>query len=250
MKVLIIEDEPIAADHVATLLKRIVPKAEIAGQLSTVHEAVSTLRQNHFDLILLDIELADGSCFEIFRQISVTSPIIFITAYDQYALRAFEVHSADYILKPVTEKKLSTAITRLRERQSAFLGEYHKLAKASTKEYKQRFLVRVGNKLIPIESKDILFFYAEDKWIDLTTKDHKRLAVDYSLSQLEDLLDPKEFFRINRQYIVHRQALLSVTQHQPGQVAVHIKSHSLEAPVVSRRVTPLFKQWLSGNKKP
>lgn len=250
MKVLIIEDEPVAADHVASLLRRILPDAEITGQIATVREAVHLLGQNRFDLILSDIQLADGSCFEIFRQTKVTSPIIFTTAYDQYALRAFEVFSVDYILKPVTEKKMETALNRFKERRDLFFADYEKLAQPSGKEYKQRFLVRIGSKLIPVECKDILFFYAVDKWIDLITKDNKRFVVDFSLNQLEDLLDPKDFFRINRQYIIHRQALISIAQHQPGQVTALIKSNPSESPIISRRVTPRFKLWLSENKKP
>lgn len=208
MNILIIEDEPIAAYKIKDILKSIMPKAILGPVLDTIDESVAYLKDNTPDLIFLDIELADGSCFEIFKAIEISSPIVFTTAYNQYAVQAFEVNSVDYLLKPITTESVSKALANLQRMKASFsyqeirqsIDELRNIGEA--KKYKTSFLVKSGSSLIPINQDLIAYFFASNKWVYLVTNNAKEHLVNYSLGEIEALLDPTLFFRITRNYLV------------------------------------------------
>jgi two-component system, LytTR family, response regulator len=252
MNILIIEDEPIAANKIKDILKSVMPKARLAPVLDTIDESVAYLKDNTPDLIFLDIELADGSSFEIFKAIEISSPIIFTTAYNQYAIQAFEVNSVDYLLKPITAESVSKALANLQRMRASFsyqeirqsINELRDIGEA--KKYKTSFLVKSGESLIPITQDSIAYFFASNKWVYLVTKNGKEHLINYSLGEVEALLDPIVFFRIARNYLVKKDAIVKLTPYYKGQVTVEIDPKNKEQIVVSRARTGDLKQWLSG----
>ena len=214
LKIVVVEDEKPAARRLVRMLQKLelIPMAV----LHTVETTVQWLKENENpDLLFLDIQLSDGLSFEIFDQVSITSSIIFTTAYDEYALRAFKLKSIDYLLKPIDEKELKNAIEKYQsfttERQIAFsqeqLSTLHQLMTGQQMSYKERFTVKVGQHLRTVSTNDIECFYSEEKASYLAAADGKNANLDYSLEQLEELLDPKIFYRVNRKFIVNISAI-------------------------------------------
>lgn len=247
MKILIVEDERPAAERLQLLLHNYDPAIEIVGQLESIEETVRYLEsQPHPDLILLDIHLSDGHSFEIFKQISYTRPIIFVTAYDSYALEAFRLLSIDYIMKPVTSKMLYSALNKFRTLSKAFSPILPpEPAKGSAPpKFKDRFLGKVGQRLFFIPVGDIAYFEADNKIVHLVDTNGNRYVVDYKMDQLIELLDPACFFRLNRSFIVHIKAIQQVKPFYNNRLRIFVSGASQkdELVIARDRITE-FRQW-------
>lgn len=250
-RIVIIEDEPFAADHLAQLIQQLRPEAEILAKLPTVSEAVRWLREHrNYELIFTDIQLGDGTCFEIFPAVEIRSPIIFTTAYDQYALRAFKVNSVDYLLKPITKSDLDAAfakLQRLQEKaqpQAVFSSnQLEQLLQTMQPAYKQRFAVKIGDHLKLIPTEEVMYFESRHKLTYLTTESGRQYPVQYTLQELEAMLDPLQFFRINRQLLLRDRAIQDVATISNSRLKVKIPFAD-QAAVVSRERCNDFKSWL------
>ncbi|WP_428236744.1 LytR/AlgR family response regulator transcription factor [Gracilimonas sp.] len=210
MNILIIEDEMVAAERLENSLLQIDPNFKIVEKISSVKESVQWLMKNQADLIFLDIQLSDGISFSIFEQIRITTPVIFTTAYDQYAIKAFELNSIGYLLKPIRRNELEESLEKLESLKSVFTIDIESLITSyrnPKNTYKNRFLVFMGEKLKKIETEEIAYFYAMQKNVFARTFDNKTYPMDFSLDALEEELDPSKYFRINRQYLVNIEAI-------------------------------------------
>ncbi|HEY0741291.1 MAG TPA: LytTR family DNA-binding domain-containing protein [Chryseosolibacter sp.] len=252
MKILIIEDEPHAAQRLQSLVKEIIPDAEILGSIDTVKRSVEWLSANHKpDLIFMDIQLADGLSFQIFDQHVIDSPVIFTTAYDEYALKAFKVNSIDYILKPVDKLELQSALNKLKKlagnppsNQKDVLSNISLAVEMLLKKYKTRFVVKVGEHLRTIEVTSIRYFLSQDKTTFCVTEDNRNHILDYTLEQLEDMLDPADFFRINRKYLVRSNAIQDIINYTNSRLKLILKGSQDSDIIVARERVQEFKSWL------
>jgi DNA-binding LytR/AlgR family response regulator len=250
MKVLLIEDESHAVKRLSALLKEIDPDLDIVGSLDSIASSVKWLEENGCpDLLFLDIHLADGNSFLIFEQTKITCPIIFATAYDEFAIQAFKVNSIDYLLKPIEKSDLERSLEKLKAFSSSFqhkeetIFEVIKTLKEGKREYKQRFLVKIADRLLPIHVDQTHYFLAEDKLVFLQTGE-KKYPIDFTLDQLEEVLDPKTFFRINRKLLGHVQCIQKIFYHLNGKLKVDISPLTKEEVFVSRERAAEFKNWL------
>lgn len=252
MKVLILEDEALSAKRASQLLMECDPEAEIVGVLESVDEAVSWLSQHEEpDLMLLDIHLSDGLCFSIFDQVSVCCPVIFTTAYDQYALQAFKTNSIDYLLKPLDKSELNQALTKYHtfkpERTTAValdLGNLKRTLQSLTKKYKTRFLVKLGDTILFKNVEDVAYFFADDKVVFMMTTEGKKYLIDGNLEGLEEVLDPDLFFRVNRKLIVKVEAIVKVKPMLSSRLQVFLKPAFSQEIYVSKYKSQEFKAWL------
>ena len=250
--VLIIEDEEAACKRLQKLVIEALPEAIILSPVASIRSAIEWFSVNNApDLIFLDVHLADGQSFEIFKKVKVTSPIIFTTAYDQYALEAFKVNSIDYLLKPIKKDELKRAIDKFLSFNVPAHSDvnFQKLLSALQSPplaYKQRFVVRYGEHIKTIETSDSAYFYTENKANFLVTKDNKRYAIDYNLDQLDELLDPKKFFRINRQFIIGFHAITDMFSYSKSRVLIKLNPPSKLETIVSSERSASFKLWLNG----
>lgn len=251
MKILIVEDEPHAAQRLQMLASELIPDANILASIDTVKKTVHWLRTNERpELIFMDIQLADGLSFQIFEQIQIVSPVIFITAYDEYALRAFKVNSIDYILKPVDRAELSGALKKLRNLsgsmnpQKDILNSIAQAMEMLRKRYKTRFVVKVGEHLRTIEVGTIRYFFSEDKITYCATDDNRNHILDYSLEQLEDMVSPEEFYRINRKYLVQSSAIKDIISHTNSRLRLVMKGSTDNNIIVARERVQEFRNWL------
>lgn len=251
MTTLIIEDEKLAAERLQLLLQQCAPETVVQAVIDTVEETTAWLAVNPCpDFILMDIQLADGSAFEIFRQAKMQAPVIFTTAYDQYALEAFKVLSIDYLLKPVTAEALSAAIQKLNILRSSpssssfSYSQLMQLLQQSKQHYKTRFVGKVGQKLFFIEAAEVAYFVADGKIVSLFATDGNHYIIDYTLEDLEKMLDPLQFFRINRSIIVRAKAIEQVKPYINSRLKIIFKAgqQNSEA-VVSRERVNDFKRW-------
>ena len=252
MKILLIEDEPQAAQRLEKLVRAIVPHSEVLAQIDTVKNSVQWLRSNPPpDLILMDIQLADGISFSIFDQCEVKSPVIFTTAYDEYALKAFKVNSIDYILKPVEETELRAAIQKFESLTGARTITPNKMIESIglamqmlTKKYKERFVVKVGEHLKSVEVADILFFFSLEKATFSQTKDGRKHILDFTIEQLDGLVNPDRFFRINRKYLVAADAIQDMISYTNSRLKLVLKTSDDNDVIVARERVQEFKDWL------
>lgn len=248
MKVLILEDESLAADKLQTTLLELQPEWQIVSRIKSIASAVEWLESNpHPDLIISDIRLLDGLCFEIFAKVKVEMPVIFTTAYDQYAIRAFEVNSIDYLLKPVQKDKLKAALAKLQVPKDLPLPDYNEVLnfiKSNKTSYKSRFMVRLGQRIVAVPSEKIAYFYSESKLTYIVTLDNKKFPLDQPLDELMDLLDPKRFFRANRQFIVAFDSIAEIHPYFKGRIKILLQPKSDEEIVISSDRTPEFKRWI------
>ncbi len=248
MKVVIVEDEKLAADRLCMLLHEYDHSIEVVACLESVEETVNYLKTRpHPDLLLMDIHLSDGHCFGIFKEVAYTRPVIFTTAYDQYALEAFSICSVGYVLKPVTLEALGSAINKFKALASGFLFmDYGKMIQPrSTQLYKKRFLGKVGQRLYFIDTADISFFQADNRIVHMADKQGNSYVVDHTMERLEQLLDPEEFFRLNRKFIVRVNAIEQVKPYFNNRLKISLKGCSLpEADmVISRDRVAEFRAW-------
>lgn len=248
MKVLIIEDEEAAARRLKKLILEIDADIEVVEELDSIEGTLLWLEQNEMpELIFLDIHLADGSSFEIFNYHKIEQPIIFTTAYDEYALQAFKLNAIDYLLKPIKRQELETAIKKYRKWQNFRPFDYGQLAKALQKDRRERrFLIRVGQNFRIVEIKEVAYFYTENKITFLVTKSGKRYPIDYSLEKLEEELDKLSFFRINRQFLICVAAIKNMYAYSKSRVKIDLDPECKLESVVSTERSPHFKKWLAG----
>jgi DNA-binding LytR/AlgR family response regulator len=254
MNVLIIEDELLAQFELKRLLAECGVEIEILGVLDSIKESVAWLRTHELpDLLFLDIQLADGLSFEIFKQVEITTPVIFTTAYDEYAIQAFQVNSLDYLLKPIELDDLRSSLQKYAA-VKAHYGAHPQPALTPTQidqllnfrqpTYKARFVSKLGDHLRHIPVEDIAYFYANDKLVFLVTKDNKEFPLEYTLNELTTMLDPKQFYRVNRTYCMHITALTQVVKQFDGRLKVSCTPPAKEPIWISRQKAAEFKQWL------
>lgn len=249
MKVVIIEDEKPASDNLVVLLHEIDKDIQIEAILRSVDKAVEWFRDHPglADLILMDIKLSDDLSFSIFELVKVNAPVIFTTAYNQYAIRAFKHHSIDYLLKPIDKAALSFAIDKYHSLHQFNHENLHKLVQELKQpvEYKKRFLVNAGKKIKSIPSNEIAFIQAEGRYVRMVTKENSGYMIDYTLEKLEDMLDPECFFRINRQFIIHVDAISNMQPYSKGRIKINLNPSTREDVVVSIDKAGMFKKWLN-----
>ena len=249
MKTLIIEDEAAAVRRLSKLLQEINPSIEIVDDLDSIEATLNWLENHPLpDLIFMDIHLADGSSFEIFNHTKIEKPIIFITAYDQYAIQAFKVNAIDYLLKPIKKNELEQALKKYETLQQSWQLDYTKLAKAvQGDDYNKRFLIRFGQQIRVVEFREAAYFYTQDKVTFIVTKQGKRYPIDYSLENLEEMADPRNFFRINRQFIINIEAIKEMYAYSKSRVKIDLQPPCEIPTVVSTDRSPVFKKWLVGD---
>ena len=251
MNVLIIEDETAAAANLQAILRKIAPSYNILTVLESIEESVeyfSDPEQTSPDLVFMDIHLADGESFHIFDKVEITVPIIFTTAYDEYALRAFKVNSIDYILKPIKEEDLIRAIEKLANLSGKERGEYKErvstMVESNKMESQRVFLVHYKDKIIPLSINDIAFFYTANEKVSAFTDAGEKYQVDRTLEMLQSALPTDEFFRANRQYIVARKAVKDIAVWFGSRLALNLTQETPEKIIISKARVPEFKQWL------
>lgn len=251
IQALIVEDEKMAQAQLQRLLSAGFPDIEVAATTTSVRSTVEYLASHPpINLIFMDVELADGECFEIFRQVPVEAQVIMTTAYDSYAVKAFEAGSIDYLLKPIDAQALARAVGRCRERLSvspSVKADVEKLLAmlgAPPQRYKERFVVYVGEQIIPLETMEIACFFAEEKSNYILTVSGERYLLDSSLDALEGELDPERFFRISRGAIVARSAVQRVIRHFSGRLRLEMRPVPPFEPMVSRARVDDFLRWL------
>ncbi len=277
MNIIIVEDEAPAVRRLEKMLQEIIPNAHIIDRIDSVADAIDRIPQyvnaqnneannTKIDLIMMDIQLADGVSFEIFEAMDIPFPIIFTTAYDEYALKAFQVNSIGYLLKPINKDELQKSIQKLfflKDNQTekinekstkkfnhtpemATLREIIKQMQVEKKEYKNRFLVKIGEKLTSIQNTEIAYFQAEEKLVFLVTHENKRYFVDYSLDDLENQLNPANFFRLNRQFIAQIDAIKQIVTYFNGKLKIELlpTPKTQEDILISREKSNVFKEWL------
>ncbi len=252
MRILIIEDEELAAERLARMIHELEPKAQIIDTLCSVNAALKWFSENKMpDLVFMDINLADGSSFEIFKGVNITCPVIFVTAFDQYAIAAFKVNSIDYLLKPLKKEELKAAIEKFKRLKPASTDMNLAIQQLidSRKEYQKRIIIRFGENIKMVDVKDIAYFYTEDKINYLCTHQSLRYPVDFNLDELEQLLSPKEFFRINRQFIVSITSIEKMLAWSKSRVKLVLKPASDIETIVSTDRSPHFKEWLTGKSE-
>lgn len=248
MNVVIIEDEHLAYERMAKLVKEIVPSSHIAARHDTVESARKWFVQNPVpDLVLLDVQLSDGTAFDLLKVVNINCPIIFTTAYDKYAIDAFAATSIDYLLKPIKKADLENAIKKLKKFQDIF----HNAEPSSRQalpgaEYKKRFVIRFGEHLKSLPVDEIAYCYSENKSTYARTYDGRILPLDNNLDALEEMLNPEDFFRINRQYIVSLKAISEMKTYSKARVIIKLNPPVKEMPVVSSERAADFKKWLAG----
>jgi DNA-binding LytR/AlgR family response regulator len=251
MKVIIIEDEPQAAARMKSLLHELQSGWQLEHTFDSVKRAVEYFKSNHScDLIFMDIQLADGLSFEIFEKVSVNAPVIFTTAYNEYALKAFKVNSIDYLLKPVDKEELSAAIRKYQRLSPSEVPNdkmMESIAAAMqmlTKRFKERFMVKVGEHLRTLEVSEILFFFSLEKTTFAQTRDGRKHILDYTLEQLEEIIDPAKYFRINRKYLVSVSAIQDMINHTNSRLKLILKTSDDKDVIVARERVQEFKDWM------
>jgi DNA-binding LytR/AlgR family response regulator len=255
MKILIVEDEELAVKKLVKTLNGVESSAEIIGITDSIKSTVEWLQENpQPDLILMDIELADGQSFEIFNLTEVKSPVVFTTSYDEYALKAFKVNSIDYLLKPVQKEDLEKALNKFRnlnvKQQDDSNGtSLEKIVKElqqklQPKEYRKRFLVKNGQKLVSIEVDDIRYFFSDGRLNFFKTADNKKFVVDYTMDELEDMLDPEKYFRTSRSFYVSINSIDKIEDYFGNRLILQLKPLVDKEALVSLEKVSDFKKWM------
>jgi two-component system, LytTR family, response regulator LytT len=254
MKILIVEDEELAVKKLQKTLLSIDRMVEVVGVTDSIKSTVDFLKQNSSpDLILMDIELADGQSFEVFNMVPVKNPVIFITSYDEYALKAFKVNSVDYLLKPVQKDELEAALNKYKElnavdnnKGSSDINNLIKelQSKLQPKEYRKRFLVKQAQKLVSIEVDDIAYFYSDGRLNFFKTRDSRKFVVDYTMDELSDMLDPEKYFRISRSFYVSVDSIDQIHDYFGNRLLLNLTPALDKEALVSREKVMDFKKWM------
>jgi two-component system LytT family response regulator len=252
MNIAIIEDETPALNRIKKLIAEVVPIAQIIFTADSIASAIKQFQLfPNIDLAMLDIELADGQSFEIFKQVNITCPVIFTTAYDEFALKAFKLNSIDYLLKPIDKDELKKSFEKfqaLKGQQSNYQAQLQYLVETfytKPTQIKSRFLIKNGNKLISISVNDIAYFHALDKQVYVLMNDSKKYIVDYSLDELTQLLPAAMFFQLNRQFIANIDCIKSIHSYFNGKLKVDLLPATNDEVIVSREKASEFKKWLN-----
>lgn len=251
MRILIVEDEMLLAKRLHKMILALEPGAEIAGMTNSVEDTVLWLQQNNApDLVMMDIELADGQSFDVFKRTPLKSPVIFTTAYDEYAIRAFKVNSIDYLLKPIKEEDLKNALEKFR--QSGYVQQHLSMANLLEKieqlnklsSLRSRFLVKQGQKMISIEISEVAYVFSENKFTYIRTHQNQKYIIDLTLDALEQELPHKDFFRANRQYILSNRSVVSIHTWFNQKLKVEVSPATEEHVIISRDKANAFKAWM------
>lgn len=258
MKILVIEDEPITARELKFLLRKLDKNIEILDTVDSIETALEFLNQVQPDLIFSDIHLADGTCFEIFNQVTIKCPIIFCTAYDAYAIEAFKTNGVAYILKPFDEQTVGEALEKVKKLTNITASsnnntqgvDIEALAKLLTtqNEYKSSFLVSKGGKLIPVDISNVAFFYIKNELVMLYTVKGDTYVTDYSLDKLEEEVDPHDFYRANRQFLLNRRMVKEVEHYFARKLLVKCHVAPPEHIIVSKAKATDFTKWLDNRR--
>jgi DNA-binding LytR/AlgR family response regulator len=260
MTTILIEDEYPAAERLEKLIRKIDPQIQILGVLQSIEAAKEWFAINPApDLIFSDIQLSDGLSFQIFETISIKSPIIFTTSYDEYAIKAFRVKSIDYLLKPIKEQELQAAIDKFKNlkkdfaQNASFENQYALKIESlidsiqiTGKKYKSRFLVTQGEQLLPIDNEQIAYFFTSNEMVCLVRKDNKQFLIDYTLEELEQCLDPAVFFRLNRQFIANISSINKIHTYFNNKLKLELMPAPTQDVLVSREKAQSFKKWVEG----
>ena len=258
MNVLIIEDEELAVKKLRKTLASVDETAEVVGVADSIRSSVSWLESNPTpDLILMDIELADGQSFEIFDKVDVKSTVIFTTSYDEFALKAFKVNSVDYLLKPIQKEDLQAALEKLKKFKQMYGGNSSSAPalnvdslvkelqqKLQPKEYRKRFLVKHAQKLVSVEIDDIAYFYSDGRLNFFKTSDNRKFVVDYTMDELEEMLDPDKYFRISRAFYVSIDSVDQIHDYFGNRLLLHLRPEVDKEALVSREKVTDFKKWM------
>lgn len=257
MKILIVEDEDLAVKKLKKTLQTVDETATVVGEADSIKSTVSWLENNPSpDLILMDIELADGQSFEIFNRVQVKSPVIFITSYDEYALKAFKVNSVDYLLKPVQKEDLHAALDKYREMKKIYTADQETSSisldalvkelqqKLHTKEFRKRFLVKHGQKLVSVDVDEIAYFFSDGRLNFFKTNDNRKFVVDYTMDELNEMLDPDKYFRISRSFFISVNSVSQIHDYFGNRLILQLKPETDKEAIVSREKVTDFKNWL------
>jgi len=253
MKVVIIEDEHLIAQRISTLLSQIDPGIEILSIIDSVKQSVDWFKSGQMpDLVFMDIQLSDGLSFEIFKKIELAVPIIFTTAFDEYAIQAFKVNSVDYLLKPIKQTELNDALKKFdtldKQIKSKLptlnLNQIQQLLNIKQTDYKSRFIAKLGDQIKHIDVKDVAYFRAEDNEVMLITINNNKYIIDYSLDQLSGVLNPNEFFRANRSYIVTINSIAKISKYFNSRLHLELEPKSEDTVLISRVKVSEFLKWM------
>ena len=248
MRFIIIEDEQLAAKRLRELIELLRPNYEFIAKFDSVEAATISLPALSYDVLFMDIQLADGVSFDIFDQIKVEKPIIFTTAYDEYALKAFKTNSVDYLLKPIAEEDLTGALKMLEKnfsnKESSAPIDLDELVRSMQPSGKERFVVKVGDHLRTIETADVQLVYSQDKGTYLFTKDGKRFLIDYTMDKVENLLNQSQFFRISRKFMINLNYIKDIISFTNSRLEIVIEHFVEEQVIVARERVGDFKMWL------
>lgn len=252
MRAIVFEDEPAALAHLKKMLLAIYPEMEFAAEADTVAEAINILNETkNIDVIFTDVELSDGRCFEIFKKAHVTCPIIFTTAYNEFAIQAFKVNAIDYLLKPIKKAELNETIQKLiaqKNVKNESAIDYNQLAEAilaKEKQFEKRYIIRFGEQVRTVDSSEIAYAYSMQKSVFITTFGGRSYPIDSTLDQLEAELNPSAFFRINRGFIVNLKSIGNMSVVSKSRIKVELTPPYLEGEVIaSTERSPAFKEWL------
>lgn len=251
MNIIIIEDEELAAKRLESMIKSYDEKINVVAKLESVEDAVNWFNENpQPDLVFLDIHLEDDLSFSIFEKLKVTSPIIFTTAYDEYAIKAFKLKSIDYLLKPINQEELYSAINKYKQwntndNAKIDLSSLYEMIVKKEPEYKTRFSVTVGQKIKTVGIDEVAYFYSEDSITFLTTHDNHNYTIDYSLDQLVEMVNPIDFFRINRQFLVKLKAINQIHVFPKSKLKLELTPATDKEIFVSVEKVTKFKNWLN-----
>ena len=248
MRVLIIEDETAAAQNLQTILRSVVTDVQVLDVIDTVEDSIEWFRSNDMpDIVFMDIQLSDGESFKIFDSVNITCPVIFATAYDQYALKAFKVNSIDYLLKPINEAEVLRAVEKWRMLTCADRNSYSARVESvatEQRQMRQTFLVRFRDKIIPLHHHSIAFCYTAEERVYAYGYNAERYPMEYTLEALQGMLSQQMFYRANRQFIIAREAVSDISVWFGSRLAVGLKVETPEKIIVSKARVPDFKQWL------
>jgi two-component system, LytTR family, response regulator LytT len=249
LKIAIIEDEKITAINLEKMILKLEPGARILATLASVKQAREWLSSNQPDLIFMDIELGDGQSFDLFENLSIKAPVIFTTAYDQFAIKAFKANGIDYLLKPIDESELEAALHKFRNLintgfDPALLKELFSSAQQK-KDYKQRFMIQAGSRIRSIPVTDVAYFYFLEKAVFICTFENRRYPAEFSLDKLEEVVNPIDFFRINRKMIVSIKSIYTIYTLSKSRIKLELRPDFDEEVLVSFNKAPAFREWLN-----
>lgn len=251
MKALIVEDEPHARVELKRLISKVNTNIEIVAEIDSVEEAVEYLLDHQPELIFLDIQLSDGLSFDIFNEVKINCPVIFTTAYNQYAIDAFKLNSIGYLLKPVTEQALSEVLNKLKELKAWFepkvsmnANDLRNMLGIESRSYKKRFITKIGDQFKFISVEDIAYFYADKNAVYLVETKGNRYIIDYKMEEIDALLNPESFFRINRGMVVNIEAITKVNKYFNGRLSLELNPVMQDQVLVSRLRVDDFLLWM------